>query len=100
MRGLDTARKDKGCGVVLYGEKNFSAGADISEFASGRHRTCPTLNEVIESLNQFDKPLLAYINGVALGGGLEMALSCHWRLCTPKAVVGLPEVRLGILPGT
>ena len=94
------ARKDNGDGVVLYGEKNFSAGADISEFAVGKHRTSPTLHQVIESLNQFDKPLLACINGVALGGGLETALSCHWRLCSPKAMIGLPEVHLGILPGT
>lgn len=100
MRGLDMARKDKVDGLVLFGEgKNFSAGADIAEFAKGRHLLSPSLNEVLESLDDFDKPLLACINGVALGGGLETALSCQWRLCSPKSIVGLPEVHLGILPG-
>ncbi|CAE7267259.1 ehhadh, partial [Symbiodinium microadriaticum] len=99
MRGLDQARQDKGDGLVLFGEKNFSAGADIAEFASGKHRVSPGLNEVLCALDNFDKPLLACINGVALGGGLETALSCQWRLCSPKTVVGLPEVHLGILPG-
>jgi 3-hydroxyacyl-CoA dehydrogenase len=100
MRGLDTAKKDKVDGLVLFGEgKNFSAGADISEFAKGKHLLSPSLNEVLEALDDFDKPLLACINGVALGGGLETALSCQWRLSSPKALIGLPEVHLGILPG-
>jgi 3-hydroxyacyl-CoA dehydrogenase len=55
--------------------------------------------EVIAALDDVDRPVLACINGVALGGGLEVTLSCHWRYASPTALVGLPEVHLGILPG-
>jgi enoyl-CoA hydratase/carnithine racemase len=54
---------------------------------------------VIASLDDLEVPLLACINGVALGGGLEVALSCHWRIASSSSIVGLPEVHLGILPG-
>ncbi|CAE7634854.1 unnamed protein product, partial [Symbiodinium microadriaticum] len=53
---------------------------------------------VISCLDDFDLPLLACINGFALGGGLEVALACHWRISSPTAKLGLPEVNLGILP--
>lgn len=100
MRGLDQARRDRSQGIVIYGDgKNFSAGADISEFSKGKHLISPGLNEVIASLDDYEKPIIACINGVALGGGLEVALSCHWRLGSPASLVGLPEVHLGILPG-
>lgn len=100
MRGLDQARKDKSRGIVIFGEgKNFSAGADIAEFSKGKHLIRPGLTEVIASIDDLDVPVLACINGVALGGGLEVALSCHWRTASATSIVGLPEVNLGILPG-
>mmetsp|Transcript_24821 Transcript_24821/g.25449 ORF Transcript_24821/g.25449 Transcript_24821/m.25449 type:complete len:716 (-) Transcript_24821:46-2193(-) len=100
MRCLEQARQEKSNGVVIFGDgKNFSAGADISEFSKGKHLIQPSLNEVIDTLDNFNKPIVACINGVALGGGLEVALSCHWRVATSPSIFGLPEVNLGILPG-
>ncbi len=77
MAALDTAQtqRDKICAVVLVGEgRAFSAGADISEFAKGRHNMDPSLREVIHRLDGFERPLIAVVNGLALGGGLETAL--------------------------
>lgn len=100
MKCLDQAHQEKTNGVVIFGDgKNFSAGADISEFSKGKHLIRPGLNEVIDALDNFNKPIIACINGVALGGGLEVALSCHWRIASPTSIFGLPEVNLGILPG-
>ena len=84
--------------VVLTGsERAFSAGADISEF--GKPSRSPNLREVIATIEDFPKPVIAAIRGLALGGGLELALSCHARIATRDARVGLPEVKLGLLPG-
>ena len=100
LRGVEQAKLDKPRAIVLCGEgKNFSAGADIKEFARRKHLTHPSLNEVISCLDDLEVPLVACINGVALGGGLEVALACHWRIASPTAKLGLPEVNLGILPG-
>lgn len=100
MKALDQVRIDKPDGLVIFGDgKNFSAGADIAEFSKGKHLIRPGLTDVIAALDDVDRPVLACINGVALGGGLEVALSCHWRYASPTALVGLPEVHLGILPG-
>jgi 3-hydroxyacyl-CoA dehydrogenase len=94
------ARADKSEGLVLFGDgKNFSAGADITEFSKGLHLSAPGLNDVIGALDEYERPLVACMNGVALGGGLELALSCQWRFASPNAFVGLPEVHLGLLPG-
>jgi 3-hydroxyacyl-CoA dehydrogenase len=99
MRGLDAAKADKADCVVLHGDgKAFSAGADIAEFATGGHLDT-SLGSVLDRLDAFDLPVISYITGVALGGGLETALATHWRVASPKALVGLPEVHLGILPG-
>lgn len=99
IRGLDSAMVDKVDCVVLHGNDTaFSAGADIAEFASGGHLDT-SLGSVLERLDAFDRPVISYITGVALGGGLETALATHWRHASPKAIVGLPEVNLGILPG-
>ena len=85
-------------GVVLTGKgRAFIAGADISEF--GGNPSGHSLNEVFKRLEYCSKPLVAAINGITLGGGLETALCCNYRIASKEAFVGLPEVKLGILPG-
>ncbi|AXV16788.1 3-hydroxyacyl-CoA dehydrogenase [Neorhizobium sp. SOG26] len=84
--------------VVITGAgKTFIGGADIKEF--GKPALDPTLPSVIEKIENLAKPVVAAINGAALGGGLEVALACHCRVSSPTAQVGLPEVKLGIVPG-
>ncbi len=84
--------------VVLTGTpRAFSGGADITEFGQGPRE--PGLSTVIAQIEAFDQPVVAFIAGLALGGGLELALGCHYRVAAPGAKVGLPEVKLGILPG-
>jgi 3-hydroxyacyl-CoA dehydrogenase len=85
-------------GVVITGAgKTFIGGADIKEF--GKPAMDPTLPAVIEKIENLSKPVVAALNGAALGGGLEVALACHYRVAVPAAQVGLPEVKLGIVPG-
>ena len=89
---------DSVIGVILTGNgRAFIAGADISEF--GGQIEGKTLNEMFEKLEFCTKPVVAAINGLALGGGLETALCCNYRIADSKAIVGLPEVNLGLLPG-
>ncbi len=84
--------------VVLVCEgPTFMAGADIKEF--GKPPQAPSLPEVIEAIEGCNKPSVAVIHGTALGGGLEVALGCHYRIARQDAKVGLPEVKLGLLPG-
>src|SRR6195256_5289428 len=86
-------------GAVLIGSaKAFSGGADIREFNKPREK--PDLSEVNDQQDAMTKPLVAAIGGFALGGGLELALACHYRIAAPKTQLGLPEVKLGILPGS
>jgi 3-hydroxyacyl-CoA dehydrogenase len=85
--------------VVTGAGRAFIAGADISEFGKPRPKDAPQLFEVVEQLEASPKPVVAAINGIALGGGLETALGCHYRVMAPGARVGLPEVTLGIIPG-
>lgn len=85
-------------GVVITGAgKTFVGGADIREF--GRPMAEPLLPQVLNHIEQSGKPVVAAINGAALGGGLEIALGCHLRVASPSAKLGLPEVKLGIVPG-
>ena len=85
-------------GIILTGAgRSFIAGADISEF--GQKSDGPDLHETLKEIEFSKKPVLAAINGTALGGGLETALVCNYRMGTNKAIVGLPEVNLGLLPG-
>jgi len=86
--------------VVLVGAgKVFSGGADIREFGTPRMTAEPTLHAVIAAVEQCPKPVVAAIHGVAMGGGLELALACHYRVAARDAQVALPEVKLGLLPG-
>lgn len=83
--------------VIAAAGRAFIAGADISEF--GRPPVQPILPDVLDAIEMSAKPIVAAIQGVALGGGLEVALACHGRVAAPGAKLGLPEIKLGIIPG-
>src|SRR3984885_6206579 len=101
LQALERAAHDDAVrAVVLTGAHgNFAAGADIREIASGAVLKSPITREVQARMEALGKPLVAAIEGVALGGGFELALTCHWRLARRDAGVGLPEVKLGLIPG-
>ncbi|UPJ63694.1 3-hydroxyacyl-CoA dehydrogenase NAD-binding domain-containing protein [Bradyrhizobium sp. 191] len=85
-------------GIVLTcAGRTFIAGADITEF--GKPPKQPALNDVLSEIENSPKPVVAAIHGTALGGGLEVALACHFRVAVKEAKLGLPEVKLGLLPG-
>ena len=98
---LDAANADAAIqGIVVTGAgRFFSGGADIKEFNTPRAGQAPSLHDVIAAVESSDKPVCAAINGTALGGGLELALAAHYRAARRGAEVGLPEVKIGILPG-
>ena len=104
-QGLADALKDAASdpvveGMVIAGTRGtFIAGADIKEISSGVSNQFPTLRDLIAQMEAVPKPIVAAITGSALGGGFELALACHWRVAATDAKVGLPEVKLGILPG-
>lgn len=83
--------------VIVCAGKTFMAGADIKEF--GKPLADPQLGQLIARIEQASKPVIAAIHGKALGGGLEVALGCHYRIAAQDASIGLPEVTLGIIPG-
>jgi 3-hydroxyacyl-CoA dehydrogenase len=86
--------------VVLTGTaRAFSGGADIREFNSPKSTASPNLGELIALIEGAEKPVVAAVGGLALGGGNELALGCHYRVCAPGTMIGLPEVNLGLLPG-
>lgn len=105
-RALDDARTDQACRVVVLtgaGDRAFVAGADIGEYAEQSHeafdeyqRLCRRL---FSSLDDFPKPVIGAVNGYALGGGFEMALCCDLLIASTSASFGLPEGRLGLVPG-
>ncbi|MDG1298155.1 MAG: enoyl-CoA hydratase-related protein [Saprospiraceae bacterium] len=101
----DAARGNEVKGVIIKGagDKAFVAGADIKEFlaidAAAGADMARKGQEVFFLIEQFDKPVIAAINGFALGGGCELAMACHMRLATPAAKFGQPEVNLGLIPG-
>src|SRR5215469_10256630 len=100
-QGLGRAAADDTVkGVVLTGAGgSFSGGADIGEIDSGLALKVPTLRDLEAQMEALSKPLVAAIDGTAFGGGFELALACHWRVAATGARVGLPEVKLGLLPG-
>jgi 3-hydroxyacyl-CoA dehydrogenase len=84
-------------GVLACEGRTFMAGADITEF--GKPPLSPSLHQAIDAVESSVKPIVAAIHGTAFGGGLEVALGCHYRVAVSGAKVGLPEVKLGLLPG-
>jgi hypothetical protein len=85
--------------VITGGGKVFSGGADIKEFNTPRAEQAPNLHDVIAAVEASPKPVCIAINGTALGGGMELSLGANYRVAHAKAEVGLPEVKIGILPG-
>ncbi|MBI2754794.1 MAG: enoyl-CoA hydratase/isomerase family protein [Betaproteobacteria bacterium] len=102
MEGLQKAAADSAVQAVVFigSAKAFSGGADIREFNTPKSFEKPSLPEINEAQDAMQKPLVAAIGGFAMGGGLELALGCHYRVALPKAQLALPEVKLGILPGS
>ncbi|MBO9650185.1 MAG: enoyl-CoA hydratase/isomerase family protein [Variovorax sp.] len=100
VAAIEAAEADgNAAAVVIVGAgRNFIAGADIREF--GKTPQPPSLPEVCKRIEDCNKPVVAAIHGAALGGGLEIALSAHYRLAVPSAKLGLPEVALGLIPGS
>lgn len=88
---------DIGALVIRCAGRTFFAGADLKEF--GKPSTKPFLTEVVDAIETSQKPVVAAIHGSALGGGLEIAMACHYRIALPDARLGLPEVKLGLMPG-
>ena len=91
------ADQDAKAAILICAGRTFIAGADITEF--DKPRQDPWLPEVIEEMEASPKIIIAAIHGTALGGGLETAMGCHYRVAVPSAKLGLPEVTLGLLPG-
>ena len=101
VAGVDAAQSDPAVkAIVLVGAgKMFSGGADIREFNTPRAMAEPTLHTVIRVVESSAKPVVAAIAGHCMGGGLELSLACQYRVATPDAQLGLPEVKIGLLPG-
>ncbi|HKX92095.1 MAG TPA: 3-hydroxyacyl-CoA dehydrogenase NAD-binding domain-containing protein [Sphingomicrobium sp.] len=85
--------------VIACEGQTFFAGADVSEFGTPKAFEQPMLPQVVDQIENCTKPVVAAIHGTALGGGLEVALACHYRVAVPSAKLGTPEVKLGLLPG-
>ena len=101
VAGLRRAQADEAvAAIVLTGAGGiFAAGADLNEVASGVVLKPPITRDVLAQLEASTKPVVAAIEGTALGGGFELALACHWRIASRAGKVGLPEVKLGLIPG-
>jgi 3-hydroxyacyl-CoA dehydrogenase len=101
VAGVEKAQTDKNVkAIVLIGAgRAFSGGADIREFNTPKASAEPTLHTVIRAVEDSTKPVIAAVSGACMGGGLELALGCHYRVAAPGAQIALPEVKLGILPG-
>ena len=106
-QSLSALKDDRNIKCVIItgsGEKAFVAGADIKEFAhfgieQGKELARSGQENLFDYIENFPKPVIAAINGFALGGGLELAMACHFRIASENARMGLPEVSLGVIPG-
>ena len=100
LDALSAAQADDGVKALLVvgRGRQFSAGADIGEFGNAT-RPPPHLREVVRAFDAADKPIVAELHGVALGGALELAMACHYRVAAPETRLGLSEVKFGIIPG-
>ena len=104
---ISRANEDKDIKIVILsgsGEKAFVAGADISEFADfdveeGKYLAADGQHKLFDFIETLSIPVIAAVNGFALGGGLELAMACHFRIASDNAKMGLPEVSLGVIPG-
>jgi len=104
---LDEISADASCRVIILtgsGQKSFVAGADIKEFSDFGQEKAEELarngqNALFNKIENMSKPVIAAVNGFALGGGLELAMACHIRYASENAKLGLPEVTLGLIPG-
>jgi len=104
FKTLDTNNNVKAIIITGSGEKAFVAGADIKEFyqfsvAQGKELAAKGHKTLFDSIQNLTTPVIGAVNGFALGGGLELAMSCHFRLASDNAKLGLPEVTLGVIPG-
>jgi 3-hydroxyacyl-CoA dehydrogenase len=101
VEGIDRARQDPAvAAIVITGAgRAFSAGADIREFNTPKAAQAPTLWTMLDVIENSAKPVVAAIHSMVLGGGLEMSLAAHYRVAAPGAQVGLPEVKIGVVPG-
>jgi len=101
VEALDRAAADsRVTAIILTGSgRVFSGGADIREFNTPKSMQAPTLHDLLAAVESSSKPVIAAINVLALGGGLELALCAHYRVASPDSEVGLPEVKIGLLPG-
>ncbi|BAL24643.1 3-hydroxyacyl-CoA dehydrogenase NAD-binding domain-containing protein [Azoarcus sp. KH32C] len=99
MQAIDASHADDSVRalVIIGGGSTFVAGADINDF--GKPYEEPSLYAIIDALMASPKPVIAAIHGTAFGGGLELALACQWRIASPDAQIGQPEVKLGLMPG-
>src|SRR5580704_17969054 len=99
VEALSQARADAGVKaiVIVCAGRTFIAGADIAEF--GKPVRAPTTLDVIAAIEASEKPVVAALHGTPLGGGLEVALACHYRVAAPGTRPGLPEIKLGLMPG-
>jgi enoyl-CoA hydratase len=106
-QALEDAETDRNVRVLIItgsGPKSFVAGADIKEFAhfsveEGRALSADGQRQLFDHVERLNKPVIAAVNGFALGGGLELAMSCHLRVASDNARMGLPETSLGVIPG-
>lgn len=88
------------CAVIITGGNNiFTGGADIREFGLPIAMQAPSLHDLIRAFEASPKPVVSAINGVCMGGGTEISLGCHYRVAAPGVMIGLPEVKIGLLPG-
>ena len=98
---IEDAHADDSVEAIVFTGANglFSGGADVNDFNSELPAQARTIRDVIRAVELSIKPHIAAIDGVALGGGLELALACDYRIATPRSKLGLPEIKLGLLPG-